>query len=280
MTQQPPFFSTRFSSGEQLLAFLQSEKNSYAAFILERISRSSDDRPDDRPEEPLERHHIQPKHANGPDAEWNIVVLSRAEHAEAHKLLFDCYNNNYDYAALAMMNGLSEDGVKSMRKQNHQNMKTNKRGFYDPDLQRELGSRPKSREPYARNKYIIAALKRGFILEAPNPASQIVIQPDECSSLTEVVNKWIEHPEMADHKQSWVDCSEKEKFYFLTALTRILTGHVDEKTTKALYSVKGWKVLGIFVNKENLKEKTYVNSQRIQERADLERSSSLGTFRD
>lgn len=209
-------------------------------FEFERLERSSS-------QGSLQRHPIQPKHAGGADAEWNTIYLSAIEHAEAHNLLFECYNNHYDYCAWAMMTGQTEVGLRAMREQNQRNMKKNQKGFYDPNLQRDLGKRPKRRRPYARNPYILAALKRGFILESLQTGSQVIIQPNECSSLVDVVDKWMEHPEMSDDHQSWLDYARKNRFSFLTALTRMLTGHVDPKTKKALFTVKGWRVLGLLL---------------------------------
>ena len=107
---------------------------------------------------------------------------------------------------------------------------------------------PKPRKPYARNFFILNALQKGFILESIETKKQIVIEPGECSSLQEVVTKWMAHPEMEFKREAWLNCEEKKRFNFyeLTALTRTLTGHRDAVTKKSLYSVSGWRVLGIF----------------------------------
>ena len=54
-------------------------------------------------------------------------------------------------------------------------------------------------------------------------------------------------PQMKKEKEVWQNTKNKEKYYGITALTRTLTGHVDKKTNKRVYSFKGWRVLGLFL---------------------------------
>lgn len=116
----------------------------------------------------------------------------------------------------------------------------------DSDVQRELGQRPKKqREPYARNSYILAALYKGFALEYTKTGKVVKIEPCECSSLVAVINKLMSEPQMNEERQSWDRCEKKEKHYSITALTRTLTGHVDKRTGKSVYTFMGWRVLGI-----------------------------------
>lgn len=53
------------------------------------------------------------------------------------------------------------------------------------------------------------------------------------------------HLLMISKRESWNTCEKKEKFYALTALTRTLTGHVDEKTKKSVFTFWNWRVTGI-----------------------------------
>lgn len=241
MNFQSSFLSTRFENRDQLISFLQKENNSYSNFILEKLNCPI------QTDQIFQKHHIQPKHANGPDIEWNEISLTLAEHADAHKRLFDCYGNYYDKSAWLMMTGQTEEGLKAMKKQIQLKMKLEKRGFFDPNLQRELSKRPKSRKPYARNKYICATLEKGFILESINTKEEICFLPQECSSMVFVIDKWVKHPTMIAYQKKWKECSRKEKFYLYTALTRLFTGHRDLKSGKCLFSVANWRLLGIFL---------------------------------
>lgn len=243
-TQKPDFFTKSFLKKSEFLDFLRKENNAYSNFILERYFRNI---PKSRRKE-VQNHHIQPKHSNGSDESWNLISLFIPEHAEAHKLLYECYQNSYDYSAWCLMTGKTLEGLTAMRKQNHLNMKTNEIGFYNSEFQRELGKRPKKkRQPYARNEFIVNALEKGFALQSKKTGTQIIFQPMECTNLQEIIEKWLNHPEMSDYQSAWFDCIKKDKFSLYTGLTRSLTGHRDKKTNKAVYSVAGWRVLGLFL---------------------------------
>lgn len=47
----------------------------------------------------LHKHHIIPRHAGGTDDPSNLVDLTPAEHAEAHRLLYEQYRRWQDYVA-------------------------------------------------------------------------------------------------------------------------------------------------------------------------------------
>ena len=52
------------------------------------------------------KHHIVPRHIGGTDDPSNLIELSIAEHAKAHKLLYEQHGRWQDYVAwqgLAMM---------------------------------------------------------------------------------------------------------------------------------------------------------------------------------
>jgi hypothetical protein len=92
-----------------------------------------------------------------------------------------------------------------------------------------------------------AALQRGFMLQDAKNNQVVVIEPSECSSLVDVIEKLMNQPHMKEERESWHQCKKKEKSYWITALTRTLTGHVCKKTGKCVFSFKGWRVLGIFI---------------------------------
>lgn len=45
------------------------------------------------------KHHIIPKHMGGSDHPDNLIELTIEEHAEAHRLLYEKYGNEYDKIA-------------------------------------------------------------------------------------------------------------------------------------------------------------------------------------
>jgi len=50
-------------------------------------------------------HHIIPKHMGGTDDPSNLVRLTIEEHAEAHRILYETYGNEYDRAAWLGLSG-------------------------------------------------------------------------------------------------------------------------------------------------------------------------------
>lgn len=244
MTTNPPtFYTKRFSNKEELLCFLFEENNSYSKFILEKLER-----PPLTSNSSVQKHHIQPEHSGGSNADWNFVSLSLQEHAQAHQLLFECYGSYFDKGAYDMMKGNTAEGLEAIRKENHKRMKQNKVSFYNREVQAELGRHPKKqRQAYARNTYVLSALQKGFILQSTKTNAEVVIQPGECKSLVQVIDQWLSHSEMHEKRSLWLACENKEKFTLYTGLTRMLTGHRDQKTNKAVYSVAGWRIKGLNV---------------------------------
>jgi hypothetical protein len=240
--QKPAFFTTTFQNEAQFLSFLKQENNAYSTFILERYGKQQ------TKQDGYQLHHIKPKHAGGTDDPFNLVWLSLEDHAQSHYLLFECYGNHFDFCAFCMMKNNKKAAYQALRQQILANMKAEKKGFWNSDVQRELAQRPKPRNPYARNLYVKAALERGFILQSNITNATVIIPPMECTSLREVVYLWLSHPELADrYYDQWVNTENKEKYSLYTGLTRCLTGHRDRKTGKAVYSVAGWRIAVILV---------------------------------
>lgn len=54
-------------------------------------------------------HHIIPKHMGGTEDPSNLVELTVAEHAEAHRKLYEQYNKKEDLCAYYMLSGKNQD---------------------------------------------------------------------------------------------------------------------------------------------------------------------------
>lgn len=228
------------SSRSDLIVYLEQEENSYSNFILERINRSSIEKKGNYV------HHIIPRHMGGPDVEWNYITLTLEEHIQAHSFLYENYQQLADLSAVQMLKGHIDLGTATIRKMAQDKMRKEKTGFYNSDLQRALASRPKKRRtPYARNEFIAAALARGFTLMYIPSGEILTIEPFECPNVIYVIEKLMLHPLMKKQRESWNVCKNKNRYYTVTALTRILTGHIDQRTGKKLFSFNDWKVLGI-----------------------------------
>jgi hypothetical protein len=230
----------QISNRNELIAYLEQEGNSYSNFILERIDRSSIEKKGNNV------HHIIPRHMGGPDAEWNYITLTLEEHIQAHSFLYEDYQKLADLSAVQMLKGHIDLGTTTIRKMAQDKMRKEKTGFFNSDLQRALALRPKKRrEPYARNECIAAALARGFTLEYIPSGEILIIEPFECPNVVYVIEKLMLHPKMKKQRESWDASKNKNKYYAVTALTRILSGHIDQRTGRRLFSFNEWRVLGI-----------------------------------
>ena len=75
----------------------------------------------------------------------------------------------------------------------------------------------------------------------------VIIEPFECKSLVDVISKLMNQPHMIEERENWHQCQKKEKSYWISGLTRALTGHKCKKTGKCVFSFNNWRVLGIFI---------------------------------
>lgn len=226
---------------DQLIVYLLKESNSYSNFILERINRDPGALGNIR----TQAHHIIPSYCGGPNQMWNIIKLTIEEHGMAHQFLYENYNTLQDLGASQMIRGQLDAGFETIRQLARETMKRKNISFFNSDVQRELGRRPKNRRPYARNLYILAALSKGFSLKYTKTGDILTINPYECSSLVFVIDKLMLHPQMENKRQNWNLSKNKEKHYAISGLTRMLTGYIDKKSGKGLYSFMGWIILGI-----------------------------------
>lgn len=239
------------SNRPELIAYLSQEGNSYSAYILEKINRQllhDSAYFGTLKAVKTQAHHIIPLHWKGPDQKWNLISLTLEEHIQAHQLLYDNYRKLADLGASQMLSGNLKQGADTIRQMAQDTMRKNRTGFFSSATQRELGSRPrKSHKRSVRHEYVQAALAMGFVLEYIETGEVVNIEPFECPNVVSVIDKLMSHPRMKGKpaKQSWTLSEKKEKAYGASGLTRILTGHVDKKTGKRLYSLMGWRVLGI-----------------------------------
>jgi hypothetical protein len=193
------------------------------------------------------KHHIQPRYAKGLESSWNFVFLTHEEHIQAHQLLYECYQNQNDYFAFNMMSGNTTATLVEMRKANHKKMKENKTGFYNSELQQELGCRSKNRAPKARHPLILAALQRGFVLLHNPTGTEIFFEPGRCINVVQVVDIWMDHVLMAGEREKWKNCEKKASHTYVTRLTCMLTGSYNKKSNKRCFALHGWSLKGIFI---------------------------------
>lgn len=94
----------------------------------------------------LDKHHCIPVFEGGPDASWNLINLSLAEHAEIHELRAEVYGNAEDANGASVLRAnLARENPLETRAENarrgHATQRRLRIGFNDPAVQSELGSR-------------------------------------------------------------------------------------------------------------------------------------------
>lgn len=107
------------------------------------------------------KHHIVPRHMGGTDEDSNIVKLTIAEHAGAHRILYDQYGKKEDYIAWKNLLGQGKDpevwaeksrlgGLKSSTKgikhteEHKRKVSASKTGVPRPYMQGELHPKAKA----------------------------------------------------------------------------------------------------------------------------------------
>lgn len=118
------------------------------------------------------KHHIIPKHAGGTDDPSNLVELSVADHAEAHRVLYEQYGRWQDYVAWQGLAKLSpkEELVRlrqreagKLRQQLHPNpfkgVRTKKNFALDPEHQKKSSAAANSEASMKKRKNTFAEIQ-------------------------------------------------------------------------------------------------------------------------
>lgn len=86
------------SNRNDLREYLNQENNAYSDFILSILDQPEGSYVSNAGEgAAFERHHIIPRHAGGPDSQWNLIQLTVADHDRAHRIRYEVYGEFGDY---------------------------------------------------------------------------------------------------------------------------------------------------------------------------------------
>jgi 5-methylcytosine-specific restriction endonuclease McrA len=86
------------SNRNDLREYLNQENNAYSNFILSKLDQQEGSAGSGAVEgTTFEMHHIIPRHAGGPDSQWNLIRLTVADHIRAHRIRYEVYNEFGDY---------------------------------------------------------------------------------------------------------------------------------------------------------------------------------------
>lgn len=92
----------------------------------------------------IEKHHIVPRFDGGLDVPENIVLLTVKEHVIAHWLRWKVLKKPQDHCAFLFRIGDTEAALAERREsvlEARKRDKINEKGFFDPEFQREMGTR-------------------------------------------------------------------------------------------------------------------------------------------
>ncbi len=110
-TLNPIFMSV--TNRHTLIAFLKDSRNTnkYNDFILYLLKKESELNVNKGKKSQtaviLQKHHIIPLHAGGPDKDWNLVTVTIKDHVMAHRLRYLVYNQDGDERFLRFSDNLN-----------------------------------------------------------------------------------------------------------------------------------------------------------------------------
>lgn len=146
------------SNVQEFKQYLKTENNLYSNFILKKLGEGS-------PPSGciVQKHHIIPQHAGGPDSQWNLVSLTLEDHIEAHALRYEVYGEFGDYNFLStcgaiigtriQRNPVFDAQIEENKKKADKTRKDKSLGIYAPGVSSKGGQASAARERTLQQKY-------------------------------------------------------------------------------------------------------------------------------
>lgn len=98
----------------------------------------------------LHRHHIHPKHDGGKE-QGEMVLCTVKNHARAHYIRYKVFGQTYDLCAYDGLVGRTNERLKLMQQRIIQTNKERGNVMFNPEWQKEMANRPKSRYYFIEN---------------------------------------------------------------------------------------------------------------------------------
>lgn len=184
--------------------YLISENNVYSAFILEKLSSPPPQR-DENPAGGTEVHHIIPRHAGGPDSQWNLIELTRQDHVRAHELRYEAYNETGDASFLRSVRenpSINPDRARTRRANNErgaQQRRAERTGIHAEGAS-AAGGRASSARPSQQRRLshqnqmapeVRAALYEGSVWYHAPTNTSLEVPPNQVLTLSELKDTFI-----------------------------------------------------------------------------------------
>lgn len=189
---------------ETLKFYLKNENNTYSDFILSKLANPT------RQSIETQLHHIIPRHAGGPNAAWNLIVLTREEHIKAHLLRYQVYKEFGDYNFLSTVGAIgisvepNPEFEEILQKQRQQGSKTQKEmgiGIFEEGAAKRGGETSKKvmelltpeqrrildkRHQVQMSGAVWEVLYRGSEFVHNRTGTRVILKPEETLTLTQL----------------------------------------------------------------------------------------------
>lgn len=225
-----------------LIEKLTEENTEYANACLFYLGRQLESA-----EDIVEFHHVIPRFEGGPDDEWNLIPLSHEEHMDLHFLRYQSYQKPGDLLALRFRKKITPELIAAQVEQmrvHHEKMKQQKKGFYDPNLQKELAKRLRRHTEKRESHYLKkVSLKYAALFAKPLKFSYGKIQsvaPRNTFSRTGNIKPYLLNLLSSDQP---IFQEIQEDKNFSSSINKVLNNWIPESSPKSRRSnYKGWKI--------------------------------------
>jgi len=195
----------------ELLLYLEKNKNVYSDFIIQKLSEPTQQQAVqlqqtsvNSSKENIEVHHIFPRHAGGPDTEWNRMFLTQEDHIKAHELRYQVYKEFGDYNFLLTRDSTVRSRIEpnpefdAMLRKQRVNANANARPVFSDDdgskaskavlsgLSPEAQKTLRLRHRNKMSEQVRNVLQNGATFYHDRTKKTFVLEPDQAPTLTEL----------------------------------------------------------------------------------------------
>lgn len=165
---------------EQLFMYLANTPNAYNTFVQKILenNKEQESRENNWDGALFSKHHVLPLHAAGSPDEWNLVLLTKEEHWQAHKLRYEVYQERADLAAtyLTLWNAQNVSSSESLA---------------EDEIEEVPVVNVDTKYFYRRTPETLQAIQNGMIWEHKE-GYVVIIEPNAVQTIQEIKTKLCE----------------------------------------------------------------------------------------